>query len=57
MSSGSAAGGGSIELVADEGAIRIGTELICFELMQTNILRLSYYLEEIECVYMYSGRK
>ena len=54
---GSVAGGGAIELVAEKGDILIGTELICFKFTQTNILRLSYYLEGIECVCMYSGTK
>ena len=39
MSPGSVAGGGAIELVAEEGSIVISNELICFEFMQINILR------------------
>lgn len=41
MNSGSVAGGGAIELVAEEGNIIISNELICFEFMQINIIRLS----------------
>ena len=44
------AGGGAIELVADEGDILISNKLISFKLTETNILRLSYYLEGIERV-------
>ena len=47
---GSVAGGGAIELVAEEGDILIGNELIYFKFTQTNILRLSYYPEGIKCV-------
>ena len=47
---GSVAGGGAIELVAEEGDILIGNELVYFKFTKTNILRLSYYLEGIKCV-------
>ena len=44
------AGGGAIELVADEGDILISNEFISFNLTETSILRLSYYLERVERV-------
>ena len=50
MSPGSVAGGGAIELVAEEGNILISNESTYFKFTETNILRLSYYLEGIERV-------
>ena len=47
---GSVAGGGAIELVADEGDILISNEFVSFNLTETGILRLSYYLERVELV-------
>ena len=44
------AGGGAIELVAEEGDILISNEFISFNLTETSILRLSYYLERVERV-------
>ena len=47
---GSVAGGGAIELVADEGDILISNEFITFNLTETSFLRLSYYLERVKRV-------